>query len=129
MPAYSKSIEALAEAVIHYSGYSEPSSTLYAARNPGALKATSMRHVKNDEGYRVFNSFVDGVQALLFDIQLKVTGQSWAKLKSTSTLRDLALSYSLEVTHANAWARFLRKALNDNGITAETELGYFLKDK
>ena len=127
MPAYSRKIEALAEAVIRYSGYLEPSSDLYLARNPGALKSTSMRHVKNEKGYRIFNSFIDGVQALLFDIDLKITGKSWAKLQPTSTLRDLALSYSLETTTATAWARFLRAALRNENISGETELQYFTK--
>jgi hypothetical protein len=124
MPAYSRKLESLAEAVIRYSGY-EPTSELYLARNPGALKATSMRHATNAQGYRIFNSFIDGVQALLFDIDLKITGKSWAKLQPTSTLRDLALSYSLEVTTATAWARFLRAALRDQAISGETELQYF----
>jgi hypothetical protein len=127
MPAYSRKIEALAEAVIRYSGYLEPSSDLYLARNPGALKSTSMRHVKNEKGYRIFNSFIDGVQALLFDIDLKITGKSWAKLHpEEATLQDLAISYSLEVTTATAWAKFLRAALRDDTIHGNTKLAYFL---
>lgn len=128
MPAYSRKLEALAEAVIRYSGYLEPASDLYLARNPGALKATSMRHAKNEQGYRIFNSFIDGVQALLFDIDLKIRGKSWAKLQPTSTLRDLAVSYSLEGTTATAWARFLRAALRDQTISGDTELQHFTKE-
>jgi hypothetical protein len=129
MPAYSRRVEALAEAVTKYSGYAEPSSDLHAARNPGALKATSMRHVKNEKGYRVFNSFIDGVQALLFDLDTKLSGQSWAKLTPDSTLEDLALSYSLPYTAATAWARFLRASLHDETVTSKTPLSYFTKDK
>jgi hypothetical protein len=125
MPAYSRNIEGLAEAIIKYSGYLEPSSELHAARNPGGLRATSMRHAKNEQGHRIFNSFIDGVQALLFDLQTKLSGKSWAELSPESTLKDLAVAYSLPDTTGSAWARFLRAALHDQSISAETPLSYF----
>jgi hypothetical protein len=128
MPAYSRKMEGLAEAIIKYSGYLEPSSELHAARNCGGLRATSMRHTKTESGYRIFNSFIDSVQALLFDLQTKLSGQSWAQLTETSTLEDLALSYSQQSTAAAAWARFLRAALADPTITAKTTLQYFTKE-
>ena len=127
MAAYSRSVEALAEAITKYSGYLEPSSELHAARNCGGLRATSMRHAKTEQGYRIFNSFIDSMQALLFDLQTKLAGKSWAELKPESTLKDLALSYSLPDTTAAAWARFLRAALRDSTISDKTELSYFTK--
>lgn len=129
MPAYSRKLEALAEALIKYSGYLEPSSELHAARNPGGLKATSMRHAKNEHGQRIFNSYIDGVQALLFDLQTKLTGNSWAELKPESTLVDLATAYSLPTTTAAAWSRFLRAALHDQEITSDTPLKFFTDAK
>lgn len=125
MPAYSRKIEALAEAITRYSGYLEASSDLYAARNPGGLKATSMRHLKNEQGYRIFSSFIDGYQALMFDLSTKLSGQSWAQLTPESTLKDLALAYSLPDTNAQAWARFLRAALRDETIRPTTTLSHF----
>jgi hypothetical protein len=116
------------QALAAYSGYSKPDGFLYAANNPIGLKATSMRHAKNEQGYRVFNSFIDGFQAALFDLDLKITGKSWAKLSPESTLKDLAVAYSLETTTATAWARFLRAALHDNTISSETEIQYFTKE-
>ena len=127
MPAYPRKIEILAESIIRYSGYSEPDSALYAARNPGALKATSMRHLKNEHGHRVFSSFIDGVQALLFDLDLKLSGKSWANLSHTSTLEDLALAYSLPFTVADAWSKFLKKALGDSTINRRTPLSFFME--
>src|ERR1700689_2927021 len=121
MPAYTRKLESLAEAIIKYSGYLEPSSPLHAARNPGALRATSMRHAKDENGHRIFNSFIDGVQALLFDLSTKLSGKSWAELTPTSTLKDLALSYSLPDTTAGAWSRFLRAALSDPNLSPRTE--------
>ena len=125
MPAYTRKQEALAEAIVHYSGYLQPDSALHAARNCGGLKATSMRHAKNEQGYRVFNSFIDSMQALLFDLHTKLSGKSWAKLSGEATLVDLAVSYSLPSTTATAWAKFLRAALNDSSISADTALSYF----
>ena len=128
MPAYNKRVEMLAEALTTYSGYNDPSGPLYQARNPIGLRATSMRHEKNEQGHRVFNSFIDGIQAALFDISTKLSGKSWAELTPDSTLEDLAVSYSQPGTAADAWARFLRKALNDSTVTKRTPLSYFTKD-
>ena len=124
MPAYQKRIEMLAEALMAYSGYNDPSGELYQARNPIGLRATSMRHAKNDNGYRIFNSFIDGIQAALFDLSTKLSGNSWAELKPESTLEDLAIVYS-QPRAEHAWAKFLRKALNDNTISKHTPLSYF----
>lgn len=130
MPAYSRKIETLAEAIIKYSGYQEPTNCLYAARNPGGLKATSLGHAKDANGNRVFLSLMDGLQALLYDIHLKIHGKSWAKLKSTDTLIDLASAYGkpTAATTAQAWSRFLRAALNDQTISAKTQLSYFIEE-
>jgi hypothetical protein len=89
-----------------------------------------MRHAKTEEGHRIFNSFIDGVQALLFDLDTKLSGKSWAELKPESTLKDLAVSYSLPDTTAAAWSRFLRAALKDSNVSDKTPLSYFTeKDK
>lgn len=119
-------LEALAEAVSAYSGYSDPASPLYAARNPGGLKASGQPD--DEHGNRVFRSVIDGLQALFFDVELKVTGRSRAKLKPESTLIDLSTSYNLPILTATAWARFLRKALNDSTISAHTPLSFFTKE-
>jgi hypothetical protein len=101
----------------------------HVGMNPGGLKATSMRHPKTEQGYRIFSSFLDGMQALLFDIDLKLSGKSWAKLTPTSTLEDLALAYTLPVTTAAAWAKWLRQALHTEQINQKTPLAYFTEDK
>lgn len=117
-------LEALAEAICAYSGYSDPASPLYAARNPGGLKSVGSQ--PNDEkGNRTFRSVIDGLQATFYDVELKVSGRSRAKLKPDSTLIDLSTSYNLPILTATAWARFLRKALNDQTISAHTPLSYF----
>jgi hypothetical protein len=120
-------LEALAEAVSAYSGYSDPASPLYAARNPGGLKA-SVGQANDGKGNRTFRSVIDGLQATFYDVELKVTGRSRAKLKPESTLIDLSAAYNLPILTATAWARFLRKALNDPTISAHTPLSYFTKE-
>lgn len=121
--------EALAEAIIHYSGYNDPGSTLHDARNPGGLKAMGLIQARDEKGNRTFQSVIDGIQALFYDVELKVSGKSRAQLKPESTLIDLSASYNLPITTATAWARFLRKAIHDESISATTPLSYFLEVK
>lgn len=120
-----RKIEGLAEAIIAYSGYAEPGSSLHDARNPGGLKALGLVQARDDKGNRVFRSVLDGLQALVFDVNLKLSGSSRAKLQPSSTLTDLAGAYNLPSTTAQAWARFLRKALHTDSLTANTPLSYF----
>jgi hypothetical protein len=117
-------LEALAEAVATYSGYFDPASPLYAARNPGGLKASG-RQAADSKGNRTFRSVIDGYQALFYDVELKVSGRSRARLLPTSTLIDLSIAYNLPILTATAWARFLRKALNDTTLSAHTPLSHF----
>jgi hypothetical protein len=116
-------IEALAEAIMAYSGYA-PGSHLWKARNPGGLKAFSLKHESDEHGNRVFASLLDGLQALVFDLNLKLSGKSKVRLKATSTLADLAASYGKPATTGDAWAKFLRKAL-DADFNRKTPLSYF----
>ena len=125
MPAYNARIEELAQAITTYTGYLKPDSILHAAKNPGGIRATSMRHTKDENNNRVFGSFLDGYQSLLFDLQTKLSGKSWAELTPESTLEDLAVAYSLAETTAAAWAKFLRAALKDSTISSDTPLSYF----
>lgn len=121
-----KRLEALAEAVAHTSGYGIVGSPLYAARNPGGLKAYGK--TADEHGNRVFGSVIDGLQALIFDTQLKLTGMSRACLQPSNTLQDFAISHNQPATAALAWAKYLRKALNKDDISAKTELHFFLED-
>lgn len=111
-------IEALAECISHYSGYL-PGSALYDARNVGGLKDM----VTGEP--RVFRSLIDSYQALFYDVDIKLSGRSRARLLPTSTLVDLAASYGLPTTTAASWSYYLKKALHDDTITARTLLSYF----
>jgi hypothetical protein len=123
-----KRIETLADAIVAYSGYNEPGSDLYLARNPGGLKAIGIIQARDEKGNRTFRSVIDGYQALYYDLELKVTGKSRAKLKPEDTLVDLAGSYNLPATVAVVWSKWLKKAAKDDTISSRTPLSYFLKD-
>jgi hypothetical protein len=119
-----KTLEGIVEAIAHYSGYQQPDSALYAARNPIGLRPMKAEQPRDDQGYRVFRSMLDGMQAAMFDLEIKLT----ARLSPDSTLVDLATAYGRQMTEAQAWARFLRQALNDQNISARTPIRRFLNE-
>jgi len=120
-----RKLEAVAEALIKTSGYHVPEGKLYQTRNPGGLLAYSPAQQRDEEGMRVFNSVLDGFQALLFDVGLKLEGKSRAHLRPDQTLTDFAAAYNQPLA-AQAWAAFLRKALHDPNITHKTKIEFFL---
>jgi hypothetical protein len=122
-------IEALTEAVSRYSGYFSPESDLYVCRNPLGLKAFSPLQLRNEDGFRVFASLIDGYQAGIYDVTLKVSGQSKAHLKPTDTLSDFAVALGQPYTAADAFAGFLRKALHTETINRKTPLSIFLEEQ
>lgn len=121
-------LEALADAIMRYSGYNDPESASYQSRNPGALKAISDKHARDPKGLRVFRSALDGYQALLFDLAIKCVGRSRTRLKSDSTLKDLMLAYGQPESAAGYVAKFLKRALNDSSISDKTPLRFFVEE-
>lgn len=114
--------DALIDAIVHYSGYRVPGSAVHKARNPGALKAYSPVAKRDEEGNRIFKSEIDGLQALKFDVRLKIGGKAKAKC---SNLNELAAAFNQPPTQAKAWAGFLRLALGDDSVNGKTSLEYF----
>jgi hypothetical protein len=112
--------DALVDAVVQYSGYRVPGSAVHKARNPGGLKAHGVK-ARDSENYRVFKSDIDGLQALKFDVRLKLSGGARVKC---ATLSELAEAYHAPV---KSWVAFLRLALNDNTIAAKSPLSIFLE--
>lgn len=121
-------LEALAEAVQHVSGYQIPGSPLYLARNPGGLKAYNVKHVADEQGHRVFGSVIDGLQALLFDTALKLEGMSRHCLQPSDTLQEFAVAHGQPPTAAEAYAKFLRRALQNDSINKKLTLDFFLEE-
>ena len=121
-----RKLEALADSIVNFSGAQDPSSAAYQARNPGALKAFSPKHSKDKTGLRVFKSWLDGYQALLFDLQIKCAGKSTFKqISAASNLSQLSVSMGMSASTGRYLAKFLRQALADEAITEATPISYF----
>lgn len=123
-----KRLEALADAFAKmYQAY-DPGSEAYKTRNPGLLRwHNTLRHDVNQDGLRVFSSYVGGYRALLEDLRMKALGLSRSKLKPDSPLLHLVRVYGQPDTAADYLAKFLRRALNDEEISPETKLKFFLE--
>lgn len=120
-------LEALADAIMKYSGYGDPESDNYRFRNPGSLRGFTDKHLTAPDGKRVFKSFLDGYQALLFDLKVKCTGKSNTRLTQESSLTDLMTVYGQPATSAKYIAKFLKRALDDQSITDKTPLKFFVE--
>jgi hypothetical protein len=121
-------LEALADAICHYSGWDDPESEGYQARNPMLLKAFLPKHPRNLTGKRVFRSLLDGYQAGLFDLATKCVGKSHSGLKPESSLRELMYAYGFPEAMARSVAKFLRRALQDESINEATQLSIFVSE-
>ena len=121
--------EALLDAVAHLKGYStNPDSSLYQIRNPLGVFSFS-RPGKNEideEGRRVFASDLAGRRACLFDLDLKISGESRAGIKKDDKLENLLRIYGIhELLGQNQVVKFLKRALKDESISRVTPLSYF----
>jgi len=121
-------IEALADALAYYHKSHEPDTIAYRNRNPGNLKAISFKNAKDAEGLRVFNSVLDGYQALLFDLRIKCSGKSRAyRFDENPTVESLMLAYGQGKPAAKYVAKQITKALNFE-VRLDTPLGFFLEN-
>src|SRR6185312_3536769 len=101
----------------------DPDTEAYQTRNPGLLKwHHTFRHPVNENYVRRFTSFVGGYRALLEDLRMKASGQNRSKLKPDSPLLHLVRVYGQPDTAADYLVKFLRRALPDEEISAETKL-------
>lgn len=123
-----KRIEALADAFSEYNGYSDPTGVLYKLRNPGGLKAFSIKQPQDSNtGYRLFDSLVDGYKALLFDLSIKCSGQSNSGLTTNSTLTNLVRVMGMQDESTRYIVKFLRKALSMPELKDDTKISFFLE--
>ena len=125
-------IEALLDSLAHLKGYSTtPDGELYQIRNPLGLGSFS-RPGKNDidsSGRRVFKSDLAGRRACLFDLDLKVRGESRAGLKKDDLLENLLRVYGVtELGGQKSAVKFLKRALKDENISITTPLTYFVEE-
>lgn len=121
-------IESIVDAIGNLNGTNNPESDCYKLRNPLLIKSFARpgKHIIDDKGRRVFDSFLAGYKAATFDVQLKASGKSRAGLKPTDTITALLGVYGLKEKLAiDKVVNFLKRALNDTQINANTPLSYF----
>lgn len=126
-----KRIESLADAIGRLNQIHNPESLSYQLRNPLLLKSYAKlgRHSTNTDGLRVFGSLLAGAKAGLFDLELKLKGLSRAGLKPTDQLRNLLGCYNIHEKQAiDSVVAFIRRALKDDSVSANTSLEFFLAD-
>ncbi len=122
-------VEALVDAFSKMNGWHDPFSEAYRIRNPMMLRAFSPKHVKNENGYRVFNSFSSGYDNGVIDLKIKCSGKSNSRLTPESTLNDLVQCYGNPASATRYIKKFLRHALDDMNIMESTPLSFFMADQ
>lgn len=124
-----KRLEALADALASLNDWTDPDSDAYKLRNPGLLRAFTLRHAMNGDGRRVFPCLVDGYQALLYDLDRKCRGLSRSKLKPESRIVDLLTKGFGQPSSAEEFVLcFLQRALPNVSITSVTPLRFFVEE-
>jgi hypothetical protein len=107
-------LEAIADAIYLYEG-NKARDRAYRNRNPGNLRATAPDQPIDEEGYRVFKSFVEGYNALLHDLASKATGMNKSGLTFDSSLLDLFRVYAPAADHnqPEKYAAFVASWINE----------------
>lgn len=121
-------MEALADAIMEFSGYRDRTSTAYLVRNPGALKARMVRQAQTHGGLRVFASHKDGYEALLTDLRIKCGGRSSDGILNTAPLAELVRLMLGKEEATRSVLRFVRHSLSDDQLSDTTPISYFLEE-
>lgn len=126
-------LEFLCDAIAEYSGSHDPRSEAYRFRNPLGLREKEV--IRDQEGnlvsikfgqLRHFRSWVHGYEAALFDLKVKCSGRNRG-LSQGSSIAELLTAYGMNGQSAHNVANYLKFALEDDGITQETQLSVFLR--
>ncbi len=121
--------EALALAICDSNGGFTPGTKAFQYCNPGLLKTYRPEKKKDEENYRIFTTVVGGFKALMAELQARCTGLNH-RLTQENSLQDMLTLY--DITHDQAVRRvvlFLRRALEDENVTAQLRLGWFQEDR
>lgn len=121
-------LEALCDAFAHLNGALDPQTDAYRLRNPLLLLAFNVKHPRDEKGRRIFRNIQVGYENGVYDLSLKCTGRTRAKLTPDSTVTDLAHVYAHPTTAVRYLVNYLRHALNDDTITARQPLRWFVED-
>lgn len=125
-------LEALLDAIASVNGWHSPDSESYQIHNPLLVMNFSLpgKNEVDEKGRRVFKTAASGTHSCLYDLKLKVNGESRAGLKKDDLLENLLGVYNVkELGGQQAVVKFLRRALKDQNITVKTPLAYFREEK
>ena len=120
-------IEALVDSISFLHKAYSPDSEAYKLRNPIMLKnyAPPGKHKVDEAGFRVFDSLLGGYKSGVYDVTIKLKGESNSGIKTTDALRNLLAVYAInKEDEINIIVFFLRKAVSKD-ITPLTPLSYF----
>jgi hypothetical protein len=124
-------IEALLDAISSAKGWNNPESEAYQLRNPLLIQSFS-RPGKNEiteTGLRVFKTSLAGIRACLFDLELKVKGESRAGIKKDDKLENVLRVYQVADWFGKQQVlKFLRESLKNPEIKLTTPLAWFLEE-
>lgn len=121
-------IESLVLAIGKLNGcFDDPESKSFRLCNPLLLKTYRPEKKVDSENYRVFSSVMGGFKAGVADVQAKSSGKNH-RLSEDNILRDLLVLYGF--TNEQTVKKvilFLRRALQDENVSANTPLKWFLE--
>jgi hypothetical protein len=124
-------LEALLDALASLKGWNNPDSDSYQLRNPLMVQSFSRpgKNIITDSGTRVFTSALAGLRGCLFDLELKVKGESRAGIKRDDLLENVLRVYGVtELGGQQAVVKFLKRALKTQDIKLTTPLTWFLEE-
>ena len=124
-------LEALLDALASLKGWASPDSESYQLRNPLLVQSFSRpgKSEIDDKGRRIFTSSLAGLRACLFDLQIKVKGESRAGIKKDDKLENVLRVYGItELGGQQQIIKFLKRALKTQEIKLTTPLTWFLEE-
>jgi hypothetical protein len=107
--------------------WDDPDSKAFKLRNPLLLKTYRPEKQCDSDHYRIFTSLMGGLKAGIADLHAKCNGKS-NRLTPENTLRDVfaVFGFANEIT-ARKMVLFLRRALQDENISLNTQLNWLLE--
>jgi len=126
-----RKIEALADAIARLNQAWTPESEAYKLRNPLLIKSFARpgKHETDEGGRRIFNSFLSGYKAGLYDLDLKLRGKSRAGLTAENTLENLLGVYGINAIAADNVVAFVRRALQNQTVSKKTSIAFFVESE
>ena len=121
--------EILALAISKQNGaFDNPDSKAFFLKNPGLLKAYRPEKKVDTEHYRIFTTHMGGFKALVADLQAKCSGKNH-RLTPDNSLKDMLSLFGFTTDPAvRPVVLFLKRALKDESISANTPLSWFTEE-